>query len=410
MKKQLLSLLSILVYSTILSQDNTCSFRIENNTFHNDVVQHLSQMHLKNQAATVIVPVVFHIVYNSPIENVPDSLIVQQLDRLNRDFQKTNSDTINTPAPFKNMAGKMDIQFCFAAFTPSLVPTTGINRVFTTKTFFNAPSSYSILDSLKHTSLGGADSWDITKYLNIWIGNVTNVTGYSAPPGNMQNNEDGIGVNYKSLGTSNSALPYNKRRTVVHEAGHFFGLRHIWGDDGGACSGTDFMGDTPNQANFTPGNSFGNCPTFPRLDACTPASPGVMFMNYMDYDNDDCRNMFTNNQVSYMLATINCCRAQMLSNTLAQCNSATGITEINNRVYKIYPNPFTSNFVIETNESVSELKLKMFDVLGSEIKNNSVTINNGKISVSTINLATGIYFIEVCSDNKIITRSKIIKE
>src|SRR5688572_14223936 len=250
MGKKLL-FLCILFYNSLFSQENPCGFRFENNAWHNGVVKQLAQMNLKTNAATLIVPVVFHVVYNSPIENVPDSLIVQQLDRLNKDFQKKNADTINTPLAFKAFAKAMDIQFCFAQFTPSMVPTTGINRVFTNKTFFNAPSSYSILDSLKHTSLGGADSWDITKYLNIWVANVTNVSGYSAPPGNMMNNEDGIGVNYKSLGTSNSTLPYNKRRTVVHEAGHFFGLRHIWGDDGGTCSGTDFMGDTPNQANFT---------------------------------------------------------------------------------------------------------------------------------------------------------------
>ena len=35
---------------------------------------------------------------------------------------------------------------------------------------------------------------------------------------------------------------------ATHEIGHWLGLYHNWGDDNGACTGTDQVGDTPNEA------------------------------------------------------------------------------------------------------------------------------------------------------------------
>jgi hypothetical protein len=52
---------------------------------------------------------------------------------------------------------------------------------------------------------------------------------------------------------------------------------------GTACSGSDQCSDTPNQAGehygcFTAGSI--------QTDACSPSSPGTMWMNYMDYTDD----------------------------------------------------------------------------------------------------------------------------
>lgn len=261
----------------------------------------------RKQTATIVVPTVFHIVYNTPAQNIPDSLIYEQLQIINDDFQRKNADTVNTPAAFQSIAGAMDIAFCLAQQTPSGAPTTGIVRVPTNVTSFPSPTSYAVPDPVKHSSSGGSDAWDTDQYLNIWVCNLTGSTAYSAPPGNFMPDDEGVVCKYQHVGRTH-VYPYGEGRSIVHEIGHYLCLKHIWGDDGGACTGTDYIGDTPNQGNYST-----NCPTFPLTDACSPTSPGVMYMNYMDYSEDGCRNMFTQGQVAYMLSCLTQLRPGLLS-------------------------------------------------------------------------------------------------
>ena len=78
----------------------------------------------------------------------------------------------------------------------------------------------------------------------------------------------------------------------------FFGLRHIWGD--GDCSVDDFVTDTP-QTNFY----YRNChPEGTATNSCNTSEPS-MFMNYMDYVDDDCMNLFSLGQKERMVIIVN---------------------------------------------------------------------------------------------------------
>lgn len=306
MKKIIPALIAILCLFDYGSaqQNEPCGIdRIMNTSrgqqFYQDLSETIRAHPLANSStrtqATLTVPLVFHIVYNTPAQNIPDSLILQQIDRLNEDFRRLNADTINTPAAFAQIAGAMDIEFCLATEDPSGNPTSGILRIPTNQSSFASVSSYNLPDPIKHNSSGGSDAWDTEDYLNIWICNLTGSTAYTAPVGNFVDPaDDGIVCHYNHVGNS-GIYPYGEGRSIVHEMGHWFGLKHIWGDDAGVCTGTDFIADTPNQANWN-----GNCPSFPHTDNCSPATPGVMYMNYMDYTDDGCRNMFSVGQTDYM--------------------------------------------------------------------------------------------------------------
>ena len=79
------------------------------------------------------------------------------------------------------------------------------------------------------------------------------------------------------------------QRTATHEVGHWLNLRHIWGD--GGCGVDDFVADTPESDAANRG-----CPTYPDV-SCGSAD---MTMNFMDYTNDVCLNMFTIGQKARM--------------------------------------------------------------------------------------------------------------
>ena len=115
--------------------------------------------------------------------------------------------------------------------------------------------------------------------------------GYSQFPGGPAATDGCIILNTAFGDVGSVQAPYDKGRTVTHEVGHWLNLFHTWGDDNGACTGSDQVNDTPNSGNATYG-----APTFPLLDNCATVSPGVMFMNYMDYTDDGSMYMFTRGQ------------------------------------------------------------------------------------------------------------------
>ncbi len=239
--------------------------------------------------AVVTIPVVVHVVYNTSAQNISDALILAQIAQLNLDFARANTDAGSTPSAFAALAANTNIQFCLAQRDPSGNATTGIVRKATTVT------SFSTNDAVKNNANGGDAPWDATKYLNLWVCNLGGgLLGYAQFPGGSATT-DGVVVLYSSVGsmtTPGTAAPYNYGRTATHEVGHWLNLYHIWGDDGTACTGSDNVGDTPNQADENYG-----CPAFPTV-SCSNGPNGDMFMNYMDYTDDGCMNMFSTGQAA----------------------------------------------------------------------------------------------------------------
>ena len=262
----------------------------------------------------ITIPVVVHVVWNTNAENISDAQIFSQIDILNDDFRRTNSDASNTPNVWQNIAADCEIDFCLATIDPNGAATTGITRTQTSQNSFSIMS-----DNVKSTSSGGIDPWPQDDYLNIWVCDLSGgILGYATPPSSFTNPNDGVVIGYKYFGNTGTVqAPYNKGRTATHEVGHWLNLDHIWGDSN--C-GNDQCNDTPTQQSSNYG-----CPNFPSTSNCTGnGSNGDMFMNYMDYTNDACMNLFTNNQKSRMIAAINQYRSNLLNHNL--CSGSTNPT------------------------------------------------------------------------------------
>lgn len=339
------------------------------------------------------IPVVVHIVYNAENQNLPDSLVHQQMAILNADFQRANADTSNAREIYETRAGRMPIEFVLAKVDPKGNPTNGITRTKTNRiSFFNQSN----LELVKAGATGGIDPWDTKKYLNIWVCNISVfgqdiLLGYAYPPTNAPHwpqgifpepQFEGVVVHNKVFGPNNYLLPatgaitdYNKGRTLVHEVGHYLGLRHIWGD--GDCTQDDGVSDTP-----LSDNSSGNCDV--ERNSCLPLEEPDMYENYMDYSTDRCQNMFTKGQTDLMFSNLLLYRSELSQKIVL------GLSESE---LKVYPIPASNyiDFELRTFPN-STVEVEALDLTGKLVLRRSISADSfvsERLLIS--NLAPGMY-------------------
>ena len=367
MKKKILIIIilnQLIATSQICGYDHIIQKKIStNNLIDNyETVYDIALNRLSNNNLTYYIPVVFHIVYNTDNQNIPDSVIHSQIDVLNEDFRRLNENASNTRDEFLEFAGDPNIEFFLANLDPEGNPTNGIVHQYTDKVEFlmfeDFLSNEITLDEVKFSSSGGSDAWDTNKYLNIWVCNIGSldilglelgqVFGYAYPPTDidqalielsetqnvpdwptdMLTNEEsvqGVVLHYTAVGRNNPAanddgmIENNEGRAAVHEIGHYLGLRHIWGDalalfgeDG--CIVDDGISDTPNandQAGYICDFNKNTCSgdVFGSSGEDLPD----MVENYMDYSPDNCLNMFTNGQINVMRNILEISRTELIN-------------------------------------------------------------------------------------------------
>jgi hypothetical protein len=251
-----------------------------------------SGLAMRTVAKLTKIPVVVHVVHRTDEENISDAQVKSQIVVLNKDFRLKNGDKSKVPAVWKSLAADANIEFALATKDPDGNASNGITRTATTV------ASFGPNDEVKSKKTGGVDPWPTDRYLNLWVCNLgQGLLGYAQFPGGPAAT-DGVVILCTAFGTRGTVTaPFNKGRTATHEIGHFFNLRHIWGDRND-CSGNDFVADTPPAQESNAGK-----PAFPHV-TCNNGPNGDMFMNYMDYTDDDSMFMFTAGQVARMNATV----------------------------------------------------------------------------------------------------------
>lgn len=245
-------------------------------------------------AKPVAIEVVVHILYHLEEENISDEQIYSQMEVLNKDFRSRNADVSKVPEVWTELVADTNIEFKLASQSPAGATSSGITRTITNVMGFGTDNS------MKSTGAGGIDPWDTARFLNIWVCNLgESLLGYAQFPGGPPET-DGVVVDFRAFGTMGTARePFNLGRTTTHEIGHYLNLSHIFGDGrGSSCTDTDYVNDTPNQL----GPNYQK-PTFPAI-SCDNGPHGDMFMNYMDYVDDESMYMFTEGQAARMNATI----------------------------------------------------------------------------------------------------------
>ena len=324
---------------------------------------------------TITIPVVVHVLYHYPAENISDSLVRSQIRALNRDFRKLNPDTLKIPAAFKALAADCGIEFQLATADSKGRSTSGIIHKYTPIT------KWTMDDKIKLSSEMGDDGWDPKSYLNIWVGALDQFLGYSSVPGDPSE-KDGVVISKVALGG----------RTAVHEIGHWLGLRHLWGDED--C-GDDGVADTPKQETFTNG-----CPSGVRI-TCNNAPYGDMYMDYMDFTNDACLVMFTKGQKQKMRALFEPGGARssvLLSNALGSpVSEEMPLPDLPPRwlYVKIYPDPASTelNINVESDTRWVGKELQVINITGQVQIRKTISSKTQKLDISQ--LKPGLYFIRV---------------
>lgn len=271
----------------------------------------------------ITIPVVVHVIHDNKAvgvdENISDAQVISQITILNQDYRKM----LGTPGYNTNPVGAdVEVEFCLAQRTPSGQATTGINRLSMTTPVMSIPgwgefTTWSI-DEIE-LNLKPATVWDPDEYLNIWV--VDNImlgmiAGYAQFPvssglegldgGGLSEEAytDGVVITHYCFGSADIypqgtyEFPYNKGRTTTHEVGHWLGLRHIWGDNESCVvdntdSFNDYCLDTPPADDANEGCT--------QTSTCSAPS---MYQNYMDYTNDSCQNIFTEDQKTRIMTVL----------------------------------------------------------------------------------------------------------
>lgn len=291
-----------------------------------------------------VLPIVFHIIHNGEATatgtNLSQAVIYAQLAQVNRDFQNLMGSTYG-------VASTTGIQFALATQNPSggTLAEPGIDRINRSSKGWTAPP-YDATGTYWDNTVKANSIWDPTRYVNVWIANLDDATnpvlGIATFPASSTltgldnaetNSTAGVSIEVTTIGSSllspdcGATNAYDMGRTITHELGHFFGLRHIWGDGTQCSNANDYVADTPTQLYDNSGK-----PVHPKPNSC--GTLDEMFDNYMDYSDDQVMTTFTMGQVDRMQTVM--------------ANSPRRVSLATSNVPKIFPTT-ASNAIAFTN-------------------------------------------------------------
>ncbi len=343
----------------------------------------------------ITIPLVVHVVWHTPEENISDAQAQSQVDVLNEDFRAMNDGLSSVPGVFADEAADMEIEFCLVAITRTRTSFSGIANLYAEG-----------MRRVCHTSLGGHDALDPEHYLNAWVsarsdgacGEGTFPGDPDVPPG-----EQGIFIRPDCFGTTGTAAaPFNLGRTTTHEAGHYLNLKHLWGEglEDPLCQTDDMVEDTPEQAYSYSEFTGPDCPIHPFF-SCGSAD---MFMNFMNLPADRCMAMFTQGQKARARAAIATLRPGLLQSSCMPVSQKD--REPEQAAPLLLTNPARAEISLLLPEK-DQYEIAIFDAAGRLVFIGKHA-SGAPFRISTYSFINGIYYIKIRNGRKIHVKKLII--
>jgi len=310
-----------------------------------------TDIHKSDNNQELIIPVVFHIVYQDYSKlgftgsDIEDDILL----KINNEFNEV--DKIKIDPHYRKDVASCNIKFVLAKNIE------GIESITWHKTDIESFDDKNFFSRQKLMSYGYVSD---DKYFNIWIADFDDRVGFGVYPTGYWKEKlrkDGIAINYKLV--KNQFIP-----PIIHEIGHYFNLPHIWEEAMGnnendtSCMNDDGIEDTPRQAGPNKLINAGNDGVF-QFDeiekVCGDPTTAGNYQNYMDwaYQNP---SMFTKGQKNQMRYSIFKYRSRLLEYSNEFNESS--ILSISKQRHKL-GSPFNFNYQLSFNTNI-DLTLSNF--------------------------------------------------
>ena len=399
------------LYRNYSTQANTLRLKTESNalSFKLDSIERIINNMSKVQSSfDGSIQLIFHVIFNGNREYISSASIRNQIDSLNHfflnEFHSNTSFHYSLLNEYDDLSTKANIMFCLA----DGAELSGIEPINYRE---SSVAEWEIDDKIKFHIKGGLDVYEPEYYLNIWICDLSNSSGYTQIPGGDLLT-DGIVIDFKffDLGKGQARHKYNQGKTLAHLIGSYLGLHELWNET--IQCGDDLVKDTPihNAPNRNVGKLFGN------TSMCNNTLE--MTMNYMDNTPDSVQYMFTNDQVLRMHKFLSPGgpRHTLIDNTIT-CFSQNKPISIQQNSFEddqeltIFPNPTNNDITVLLNSKNSISEIQIYNLKGDLITQKQYNKKDSVTSeiISTKELFPGMYLIKITDSNNQLLVSRFSK-
>lgn len=280
----------------------------------------LREANVQPSSATLIIPVLFHIVFANPSSSAAvANTVAWSLAKLNADFNGLCPEQAQYDSVFGDQA---ELQTTYLEYK-ARIGCASIQFISATPAYKFADKPLPLLNTLNIGTLDvrikdANPPVSPERVLNVWVASLGGgLLGYAQFPWESPSRYDGVVITREVFGPDGPYPEYRQNKTLSHEVGHWLGLYHVFQDtfkyDGGNVDYApgenaeevkgDCVIDTPPQGEPVFGNPFTSSPpSWPitQKPSDQTQSYRCMFMNFMDYTDDPARFMFTRDQAVKM--------------------------------------------------------------------------------------------------------------